>query len=194
LCQPSRCLAPSGFSGDRHNAYKYSWAHGTDFASARRIVTEGLIRPLTFDPHKEGEFPSFGFYALAALGGIDQAQIETLVRRLLRIGEGRQGVILLGEICSLTEHGILHIGSTVDEQHLVRRKGVVKGAERWCIHASYARLSHMAVSIPFHSILFYSTPFHSILFYSILFYAMLCYSILFYSILCYAMLCYSILF
>ena len=34
--------APAGFSGDRHNAYKYSWAHGTDFATARRIVTEGL--------------------------------------------------------------------------------------------------------------------------------------------------------
>jgi len=132
--------APTDSQGDRQKTYRYSWAHGTDFYSAGRILTQGVIRPYAFDPGNPKDFPRFGFYGLAGIGGLDNQQCNTLLKKLRGIAKGNQGVVILGEMLSMHEHGILNSGGITDEQRLVRRKGIINGSERWCIHSTYAHI------------------------------------------------------
>ena len=44
------CGMPPEFDEDRHNMYKYSFAHGTDVTSAKMILPQGFFRPYTFWP------------------------------------------------------------------------------------------------------------------------------------------------
>ena len=132
--------APTDSQGDRQKTYRYSWAHGTDFYSAGRILTQGVIRPYAFDPGNPKDFPSLGFYRLAGIGGLDNQQCKTLLKKLWRIAKGKQG--------AMHEHGILNSGGITDEQHLVRRKGIINGSERWCVHSTYAHIHKMAVKRP----------------------------------------------
>jgi hypothetical protein len=115
---------------------------GTDFYSysAGRILTQGVIRPYAFDPGNPKDFPSLGFYRLAGIGGLDNQQCKTLLKKLWRIAKGKQG--------AMHEHGILNSGGITDEQHLVRRKGTINGSERWCVHSTYAHIHKMAVMRP----------------------------------------------
>ena len=62
--------------------------------------------------------------------------------------KGKQGVVILGEVASAKEHGTLESGGTTDEQRLVRRKGVVKGKERWCFHSAHAHIQAIAMMRP----------------------------------------------
>jgi len=108
--------APTDSQGDRQKTYRYSWAHGTDFYSAGRILTQGVIRPYAFDPGNPKDFPRFGFYGLAGIGGLDNQQCNTLLKKLRGIAKGNQGVVILGEMLSMHEHGILNSGGTTNEQ------------------------------------------------------------------------------
>ena len=63
---------PPDFSGDRHNMFHYSFPHGTDVKSAKMIMTQEVIRPYTWNTQDHTDFPSFGFYGLAAVGAIRQ--------------------------------------------------------------------------------------------------------------------------
>ena len=57
-------------------------------------------------------------------------------------------MVILGEVASAKEHGTLESGGTTDEQHLVRRKAVVKGKERWCFHSAHAHIQAIAMMRP----------------------------------------------
>ena len=71
---------PPDFSGDRHNMFHYSFAHGTDVKSAKMIMTQEVIRPYTWNPQDHTDFPSFGFYGLGAVGAI----MPTITAQLLK--------------------------------------------------------------------------------------------------------------
>ena len=128
--------------------YKYSFAHGTDVTSAKMILPQGLIRPYTWDPTSPRDFPSFGFYGYGCLGGLSIPTATTLLKKIWKISKGKQGVVLLGEVVTAKEHGSLEAGGTTDEQHLVRRKAVVKGKERWCFHSNHAHIQMVAIIRP----------------------------------------------
>ena len=142
---------PPDFDGERHNMYKYSFAHGTDVTSAKMILPQGLIRPYTWDRTNPPDFPSFGFYGYGCLGGLSIPTATTLLKKIWKISKGKQGVVLLGEVVTAKEHGSLEAGGTTDEQHLVRRKAVVtvvKGKERWCFHSNHAHIQMVAIIRP----------------------------------------------
>ena len=139
---------PPDFDGERHNMYKYSFAHGTDVTSAKMILPQGLIRPYTWDPTNPRDFPSFGFYGYGCLAGLSIPTATTLLKKIWKISKGKQGVVLLGEVVTAKEHGSLEAGGTTDEQLLVRRKAVVKGKERWCFHSNLAHIQMVAIIRP----------------------------------------------
>ena len=56
--------------------------------SAGRILTQGVIRPYAFDPGNPKDFPRFGFYGLAGIGGLDNQQCNTLLKKLRGIAKG----------------------------------------------------------------------------------------------------------
>ena len=136
------------FSGDRHNLYHYTFSHGTDVKSAKMIMAQGVIRPYTWNPQDATDFPSFGFYGLGAVGKLSPSITSQLLKKIWKISKGKQGVVILGEVASAKEHGTLESGGTTDEQHLVRRKGVVKGKERWCFHSAHAHIQAIAMMRP----------------------------------------------
>lgn len=136
------------FSGDRHNLYHYTFSHGTDVKSAKKILAQGVIRPYTWNPQDATDFPSFGFYGLGAVGKLSPSITSQLLKKIWKISKGKQGVVILGEVASAKEHGTLESGGTTDEQHLVRRKAVVKGKERWCFHSAHAHIQAIAMMRP----------------------------------------------
>ena len=139
---------PPDFSGDRHNMFHYVFAHGTDVKSAKMIMTQGVIRPYTWNPQDATDFPSFGFYGLGAVGAFSPHLTTQLLKKIWKISKGKQGVVILGEVTSTKEHGTLESGGTTDEQHLVRRKAVVKGKERWCFHSAHAHIQAIVMMRP----------------------------------------------
>ena len=112
---------PPDFSGDRHNMFHYAFAHGTDIKSAKMIMTQGVVRPYTWNPQKATDFPSLGFYGLGAVGALSPHLSTQLLKKIWKISKGQQGVVILGEVTSTKEHGTLEYGGTTDEQHPVSR-------------------------------------------------------------------------
>ena len=128
--------------------FHYVFAHGTDVKSAKMIMTQGVIRPYTWNPQDATDFPSFGFYGLGAVGAFSPHLTTQLLKKIWKISKGKQGVVILGEVTSTKEHGTLESGGTTDEQHLVRRKAVVKGKERWCFHSTHAHIQAIVMMRP----------------------------------------------
>ena len=75
---------PPDFSGDRHNMFHYAFAHGTDIKSAKMIMTQGVIRPYTWNPQKVTDFPSFGFYGLGAVGALSPHLSTQLLKKIYK--------------------------------------------------------------------------------------------------------------
>lgn len=140
--------APADFDGNRHNIYKYTFAHGTDHSSAQMILDQDVIRPFNWTPSDPTNFPSFGFFGMGALGEVTEHRIRQLLKKLWKIPKGKQGVVLLGEVHTFKEHGTLNGGGVMDEQHAVRRKGIVKGSARRCFHSTYAQIKTLVMMRP----------------------------------------------
>ena len=82
---------PPDFDGERHNMYKYSFAHGTDVTSAKMILLQGLIRPYTWNPTNPRDFPSFGFYGYGCLGGLSIPTAHYLAQENLEDQQSKAG-------------------------------------------------------------------------------------------------------
>ena len=121
-----------------------TWGHGTTTSSAATIMSEGKLRPLAWSGQ---DYPSFGFYSRAQVGGLSYA-LPKVLSDTHDIPKGRQGAIVFGEIVLANGHKVSMGGGTFDDQHCVRGHGVVRRGKYWVIHAAYAKIRGIALPMP----------------------------------------------
>ena len=95
-----------------------TWCHGTTVKAGVLALQEKLLRPQTWLP---GDFPSYGFYAVAVVKSWDVTAVTEVAKKCSLIGKGHQGCLLVGDFQTVRGHTKLEAGSTWDDQLAVAK-------------------------------------------------------------------------
>ncbi|CAE7748773.1 unnamed protein product, partial [Symbiodinium microadriaticum] len=116
--------------------YNYTFLHGTTLPKAAYILHENMVRPYSWG---DQDYPSYAFYARVVQSELEQWAVKSLCKKIMTIGKGQQGALILGLMRSPMQHAKMQAGGTMVEQHAARHAYIVRGVDgRFAVRSDYA--------------------------------------------------------
>ncbi|CAE7564264.1 unnamed protein product, partial [Symbiodinium necroappetens] len=116
--------------------YNYTFLHGTTLLKAAYILHENMVRPYSWG---DQDYPSYAFYARVVQSELEQWAVKSLCKKIMTIGKGQQGALILGLMRSPMQHSKMQAGGTTVEQHAARHAYIVRGVDgRFAVRSDYA--------------------------------------------------------
>ncbi|CAE7301054.1 unnamed protein product [Symbiodinium microadriaticum] len=85
------------------------------------------------------DYPSYAFYARVVQSELEQWAVKSLCKKIMTIGKGQQGALILGVMRSPMQHSKMQAGGTTVEQHAARHAYIVRGVDgRFAVRSDYA--------------------------------------------------------